>query len=185
MKRTATTIVLLSLLSTALFGFFDLEGKVDSASLVTLFGRSISARVEAQINLHEEFSLMVPLEATFEKGRGEPIFLETGLFLAYHPFVQAATIYASLVQVGILFDRPYEEISTYFLNEVSFGYTFGFPFGLVIEPRLTIKDPNSVFVSDYEELKERFTSYPMFRFALYLGWSFDVPKSLSEKRSMR
>ncbi len=44
---------------------------------------------------------MLPVELTAEKGRGQPIYLESGLFLAYHPFSKAAAaIYASLIQLG-------------------------------------------------------------------------------------
>ena len=157
------------------FGSTNVELKTDCASLISLFGETISTRIEARLDLSDEFALMLPIDLTAEKGRGQPVYLESGLFLAYRPLAKEAAIYASLIQLGILFERRYGETETFFLNEVGFGYTFRFPFGLLIEPRITIKDPNSVFTSDYQELKDAFSSYPMIRFALYGGWFFTLP----------
>ncbi len=152
-----------------------LELRLDSGSLVSLFGETIHVRLEGELALSDEFSLTLPFEATFEKGKGEPIFLEAALLLAYHPFSVEATIYASLLQVGVLLNRRYDENEVFFLNEVGFGYPIRFPFGLNLEPRLTIKDPNGVFKGDYHQVREAFTSYPMIRFGLYVGWSFPLP----------
>ncbi|HNZ95075.1 MAG TPA: hypothetical protein PLD69_04910 [Sphaerochaeta sp.] len=177
MKHVTAVLLLMFIGTHVVFGSTNVELMTDCTSLISLFGETISARIEARLDLSDEFALMLPVELMAEKGRGQPIYLESGLFLAYHPFSKAAAIYASLIQLGILFERRYGETKTFFLNEVGFGYTFRLPFGLLIEPRMTIKDPNSVFTSDYQELKETFSSYPMIRFALYGGWSFTLPSA--------
>ena len=177
MKHAATLLILICIGTSLVFSSSTLELKTDCASAISLFGETIPLRIEAQLELSDEFGLMLPVEMTAEKGRDQPIYLETGLFLAYRPFSKEATIYASLIQMGILFERRYGEQRTFFLNEVGFGHTFRFPFGLLIEPRITIKDPNSIFKNDYQELKDAFSSYPMIRFALYGGWSFTLPSA--------
>lgn len=177
MKHVTAIMLLICIGTPCIFGSSTLELKTDCAAAVALFGETVPVRIEAQLSLGPEFGLMLPIELTAEKERRGPVYLESGLFLAYHPFTPAATIYASLIQIGILFERRYGENRTFFLNEVGFGYAFRFPFGLLIEPRITIKDPNSIFTSDYQKLKDAFSSYPMIRFALYGGWSFALPSA--------
>lgn len=174
MKKRLLSTVLIILALTPLWSG-DLEVRLDSGSFISLFGETMTLRLEGELALNNEFSLTLPIEATFEKGKGEPIFLEVALNLAYHPFSCEATIYASLVQVGVLLNRFYDDPGVFFLNEVGFGYPIRFPFGLSVEPRLTIKDPNGIFKEDYHQVREAFTSYPMIRFGLYVGWSFSLP----------
>ncbi|MGE4584796.1 MAG: hypothetical protein AB7C91_09105 [Sphaerochaeta sp.] len=151
---------------------------LDLAGLDSFFSDTALVRAEAVLTLSAEFGLRMPINLTTGWHQGDPAFVETGLFLDYHPLQNGLHLSLSLLQVGVLLNNPYtDSTEPYFLNEMAVGWTIQISPSLVIDPRLVIRDPNAVFKSEYEELSSYFGRFPMVRFSLLAGWAF----SLSDK----
>ncbi len=146
-----------------------------------LWKETWNVRLEAQLELNEQFSLTLPVTLAAERSYGGSTYLEGGLFLAYRPFSLRSYLLISLVQIGYLQSYLSEQDqNVLFLHEMGLGYRYVFPFGLVADLRLTVRDPNGVFTSEYEELASCFSAYEMVRLSLLVGWSFPVPSPLSK-----
>jgi hypothetical protein len=159
----------------------DLFLSFDLLSLDGLWKETWNVRCEAQIALSDQFSLNMPLTFSAERAYAGSTYLEGGLFLAYRPFSRRSYLLISLAQVGYL--ESYlceEEQQVLFLHEMGLGYRYAFSFGLQVDLRLTVRDPNGVFASEYEQLASCFGAYEMVRLSLLVGWSFSVPSPLSK-----
>lgn len=140
-----------------------------------LFSESATLRLDTTLELSEEFSLRLPVTVTLHRQVGGPYWIEGGIFLDYHLCGWPLHLSLSLAQVGVVGRSPYADTNqVFFLNEMGVGWPFILPSGLVIEPRLTIRDPNRAFSEEYESLTELFSDYRMVRFALLIGWAFPV-----------
>nr|WP_321297448.1 hypothetical protein [uncultured Sphaerochaeta sp.] len=160
----------------------DLFLSCDLLSLDGLWKETWNVRLEAQLALSDQFSLNLPLTLAAERTYAGSSYLEGGVFLAYRPFSRRSYLLISLVQAGYL--ESYlceEEHQMLFLHEMGLGYRYAFPFGLQVDLRLTVRDPNGVFASEYEELASCFSAYEMVRLSLLVGWSFSVPSPLSKE----
>lgn len=159
----------------------ELSLACDLLSSDGLWKETWNVRLEAQLDLNEQFSLTLPVTLTADRAYAGSTYLEGGLFLAYKPFSLRSYLLISLVQIGYLKSYLSEKGQTVlFLHEMGLGYRYVFPFGLVADLRLTLRDPNGVFASEYEELASCFSAYEMVRLSLLVGWSIPVPSPLSK-----
>lgn len=156
----------------------SLSTSIDLCSLDSFVSDTAMVRIEAALAVTPEFSLSIPVSLVAERQRGAVQCWETGLFLQYHPLSYGLFLSLSLMQAALLANHPYEEGPQFlFLNEMAVGWQFSVPPSIVIKPCLVIKDPNKVFVQEYEELDSLFSRFPMVRFVLLVGWKFPVPSS--------
>lgn len=156
---------------------------VDAASLDVLIHDTLISRIEVGVNIDQQFSFRIPFNMTMEMESGGSSFLETGIFLDYHPLKNGLHISISLIQIGVLVNDWYEdnEGPYKFLNEVVFGWSFNPVSNLIIQPRLIICDPNGIHTDEYEALSLRFSRFPLIRFSLMVGWSFPIDDQKTEE----
>ena len=148
---------------------------IDLVSLDSLWSDTAICKIEASCTMSSQFGLSIPFTLTGERTVGGPILLETGLLLTYHPFSNGLYCNLSLLEAGFLFRGVYaEEKAPYLLNTVAFGYNRFFFGRLVLDARLTIRDPQETLEAEYDELALHFTRFPMFRFSLMLGYSWSL-----------
>lgn len=154
----------------------SISTSLDLCSIDSVFADTALVRMQVSLSITDEFGLGIPLSLVAERVGGAPMLWETGLFLEYHPLSSGLFLSLSLMQVALLSNHPYEEEpQVLFLNEMAFGWEFSVPPSFVVTPCLVIKDPNRIFIEEYEQLGSLFSRFPMVRFALLVGWRFPVP----------
>lgn len=178
-KFTAFCIVALCLMP--LGAREGLSVAIDLGSIESFFFDTAHLRLEVAWDITEEFGLRLPVTLTAEWLKGDPYYLEAGLFIDYYPLGWPFFLSLSLAQVGVLGNqRGEDDPAVLFLNEMAVGWKFSIPPGFVLTPMVIVCDPNRVFEGEYAEMGDIFTRFPMVRCALLFGWTFPVGHSRTE-----
>ncbi len=179
-KIAAFFIVALSLIP--LGAREGLSVAADLVSIESFFFDTAHIRMEVAYDITEEFGLRLPVTLTAERVKGDPYYLEAGLFIDYYPLGWPFFLSLSLIQVGVLGNqRGEDEPAVLFLNEMAVGWKFSIPPGFVLTPMVIIRDPNRVFEGEYAEMGDIFARFPMVRCSLLFGWTFPVGHSRTER----
>lgn len=148
---------------------------VDLAALESFFYDTAHLRLDATLDLSDEFGLRLPLTIVAERIRNAPYWIEAGVYLDYHPLGWPFFISLSLAQVGVCGNHRFKDgLSTLFLNEMAFGWTIAIPPAFRLTPMVILRDPNRLFEDEYAELADLFSHFAVVRLSLLFGWTFPV-----------
>ncbi len=179
MKRAllpiALTLILSSLWATQ---ESSLSLALDLRALDALVLPTMQTKAEVKMDISTEFSLRLPVSLTSDLIYNDVQLWEFGLFLDYHPWNNGLYLSVSLIQMGLFTGLDKPEVSTLYLNEVAFGYTWQMTQSFYLEPRIVITDPSGVFESEYDLVMRTFPDRTKFRIFFLFGWEFLAIPSL-------
>lgn len=169
-RRSVLVFVLLvfALVPLASAGKMGLSADLASAQDILLGKGSYQISIDVRAMVSDEFQLRIPATLSMNKTS----FLgEVGVMLVYYPWGKGPFMGLSMFQVGLT--RNCTDLDNVVnLNEVVFGWSFGFGPGLFIEPSIVIRDPSGTFSDEYSKIKGSFPCYTTFRGRLAFGWYF-------------
>ncbi len=179
MKRVLLPIALTLILS-SLWAAQEssLSLALDLRALDALFLPTMQAKAEVKMDINAEFSLRLPVSLTSDLIYNDVQLWEFGLFLDYHPWNNGLYLSVSLIQMGLFTGLDKPGVSTLYLNEVAFGYTWHMTQSFYLEPRIVITDPSGVFESEYDLVMRTFPDRTKFRIFFLFGWEFLAIPSL-------